>query len=70
MDDERIVWRTAFDLEDFPDGVEVQDVGSQPVDRFRRKRNETAGAQDIRRTVNDLWLRLLRRYVQNLCFSH
>ena len=41
--------RPAFDLENFGDGLFVQRIGGEPINRFRRQRDDFAGAQQFRR---------------------
>ena len=52
VDDDRIVRRPAFDLENFGDGLFVQRVGGQAINRFRRQRDDFAGAQQFRRALH------------------
>ena len=54
MDDDRIVRRPAFDLENFCDGLFIQRVGGEAIDRFRRQRDHFAGAQQFRRAADGL----------------
>ena len=49
MNNDRIVCRPAFDLENFGDGLFVQCVGGQAIDRLRRQRHDFARAQQFRR---------------------
>ena len=60
VDDDGIVRRPAFDLENFGDGLFVQRVGGQAINRFRRQRHDFAGAQQFRRAA-DGFLKKLRR---------
>jgi len=47
-----IVGWTTFDLENFGDGVCVQRVGGEAVDRFRGQRDDFPGAEQIRRALD------------------
>ena len=47
-----IVCRPAFDLENFCDGLFVQRVGGQAINRFRRQRDDFARAQQFRRAFH------------------
>ena len=60
VDDDGIVRRPAFDLENFGDGIFIQRVGGQAIDRFRRQRHDFARAQQFRRAA-DGFLKKLRR---------
>ena len=60
MDDDGIVRRTALDLENFCDGLFVQRVGGEAINRFRRQRDDFARAQQFRR-AEDGFLKKLRR---------
>ena len=46
--DERIVERAALRAKNLPAGAGVERVGGKPVDRFRRDRDEVAGAKPSR----------------------
>ena len=52
MDNNRIIRRTAFDSENFGDGLFVQCVRGQAIDRFRRQRHDFACAQQFRRALH------------------
>ncbi len=47
MDDDGIVRRAAFNLKNSGDGRRIQRVRGQPINRFRRQRNDFAGAGAI-----------------------
>ena len=49
MDDERVVLWTALGLEDVQDGLFVERVGSEAVDRLGRDAEQAAAADDVRR---------------------
>ncbi|MPN13907.1 hypothetical protein SDC9_161233 [bioreactor metagenome] len=48
MEDQRVILRTAFGLENTGDGHGVQSVGPQAVNRLRRNGQQPAPAQDLR----------------------
>ena len=60
MDDDGIVCRPAFDLKNFGDGLFIQRIGGQAIDRFGRQRDDFAGAQQFRRAPDGV-LKKLRR---------
>ena len=60
VDDDGIVRRAALDLENLGDGLFIQRVGGEAIDRFRRQRGDFASAQQIRRAA-DGGLEQLRR---------
>ncbi len=45
MDDHRVIGRTLLELEDAAHGRRILGVGAEPVDRFRRKRDQLAVTQ-------------------------
>ena len=52
MNDDRVICRPAFDLENFGDGLFIQRVGGKAVNRFRRQRDHFARAQRFRRAFH------------------
>jgi hypothetical protein len=52
MDNDRIVRRPAFDLENFCNGFFVESAGRQTIDRFRRQGHNFTGAQQFRRAFH------------------
>ena len=48
MDDERVVGGAAFDLEDALDGLGIERIGGQAVNRFGGQGDQLAGAQKLR----------------------
>ena len=46
VDDERVPVRPLFGLEDLPDGLLVQRIGAQPVDRLGGKRDRAASLKN------------------------
>ncbi len=60
VDDDGIVRRAALDLKNFGDGFFVQRICREAINRFRRQRDDFAGAQQFRRAP-DGFLKKLRR---------
>ena len=48
MDDDWIVRRPSFDLENFCDGLCIQRVCGEAINRFRRQRDDFARAKQFR----------------------
>ena len=60
MNDDWIVRRSSFDLENFCDGIFIQRVCREAINSFRRERDDFAGAEQFRRTA-DGFLKKSRR---------
>ncbi len=52
VNDDWIIGRTPFDLENFGDGLRVQCVGGEAIDRFGRQRDDFPGAEQVRRALD------------------
>ena len=65
---ERIVARALLHAKDTPDSIEIQDVGTEPVDRLGRKCDEAASTKDFGRLLDDLRLRIGCCYRKDLGF--
>ena len=65
VDDDGVVLRPAFDLENFCGGFFIQRIGSQAINSFRRQRDNFAGTKQFRRVQNGFFKKLRRMSWKN-----
>ncbi len=60
MNDDWIICRTAFDRENFRDGIFIQRICGEAINRFRRQRDDFAGAEQFSGTTDGFLKKLGR----------